>query len=278
MNGFTKLFATLVTSTIWRENDKTRVVWITMLALADRDGYVAASIPGLAAMANVGVEECREAIERLKAPDDDSRTKTNQGRRIVDSDGGWNLLNYSKYRELGRSVDRSEYLRLAQQKSRAKRKGQPTSTNVNPDQPIAEAEAEDRSELISESIALADSAPPVLVFPTSGTIRQWRLTQYQVSRWVELFPGVEVLAECRKALAWVEATPSKRKTVGGMPRFLAGWLGRQQNAAAKATGSTVTVRSWTPPPSRPAPYHKPAQSIPGLREWATDLSTKKGAP
>ena len=42
--GFTKLFNTIVTSTIWQEDDKTRIVWITMLAIADASGIVGASI------------------------------------------------------------------------------------------------------------------------------------------------------------------------------------------------------------------------------------------
>src|SRR3990167_4075212 len=46
--GFTKLFAGLVHSTVWREDMHVKVVWITLLALADRNGEVLASIPGLA--------------------------------------------------------------------------------------------------------------------------------------------------------------------------------------------------------------------------------------
>ncbi len=33
--AYTKLFHSIVTSTIWRETDPTRIVWITMLALAE---------------------------------------------------------------------------------------------------------------------------------------------------------------------------------------------------------------------------------------------------
>ena len=152
MNGFTKLFASLVTSTIWREDDKTRIVWVTMLALSDRNGEVGASVPGLAAMANVGVEECRASLEKLLAPDLDSRTEAHEGRRIEKIEGGWVLLNHEKYRELGRGVDRTEYLRIKQRESRARRArgaaaptkptGSLTSTSVNHDQPITEAEAE----------------------------------------------------------------------------------------------------------------------------------------
>lgn len=143
MHGFTKLFGTLITSTIWREDDKTRVVWITMLAMADKWGVVPASVPGLAAVANVETEDCRAALVRLSSPDADSRTKEREGRRIEEVDGGWRILNYAKYRAMGRGIDRTDYLREKQRESRARR--QSMSTNVNQDQPISEAEAESRS-------------------------------------------------------------------------------------------------------------------------------------
>src|SRR6266478_6168103 len=77
--GFTKLFNTIVTSTIWQEDDKTRIVWITMLAIADSDGMVSASIPGLASVSNVSVDAARAAIQKLLDPDPDSRTKDFEG-------------------------------------------------------------------------------------------------------------------------------------------------------------------------------------------------------
>lgn len=70
-----------------------------MLAMADAQGRVWGSIPGLANRARVPVEDCRTAIECFLGPDVDSRTKDFEGRRIEVIDGGWRLLNYPKYRE-----------------------------------------------------------------------------------------------------------------------------------------------------------------------------------
>jgi len=98
MSGYTKLFSSLIHSTVWREDDHVRLVWITMLAMADRDGLVEASIPGLAAAALVSLEQCESALEKLKAPDKYSRTKDHEGRRIEEADGGWLILNHAKYR------------------------------------------------------------------------------------------------------------------------------------------------------------------------------------
>jgi hypothetical protein len=79
-----------------------------MMALADKDGIVDASVPGLADVARVTVDECRSAREDLRAPDPDSRTKDFEGRRIRDVDGGWLLLNHRKYRDLLSDLDRRE--------------------------------------------------------------------------------------------------------------------------------------------------------------------------
>lgn len=97
---FTKLFSSITESTVWCEPDRTRLVWIAMLAMADAHGRVWASIPGLANVARVPVEDCRTALDTFLGPDRDSRTTTNEGRRIEPIDGGWRLLNHAKYRAI----------------------------------------------------------------------------------------------------------------------------------------------------------------------------------
>lgn len=97
--AFTKLFSTITESTLWVEQPHhVRIVWITMLAMSDRDGYVAASVPGLAARARVTVAEAEEALGVFLSPDRYSRTPDYEGRRIRESMGGWELLNHGKYR------------------------------------------------------------------------------------------------------------------------------------------------------------------------------------
>ena len=98
--GYTKLFSSIVTSTIWVESDRTRIVWITMLAICDKNGEVQASVPGLARLAGVPLEDCEQAIAKFLGPDAYSRTPDDEGRRIEKIDGGWALLNHDKYRNM----------------------------------------------------------------------------------------------------------------------------------------------------------------------------------
>lgn len=103
--AYTKLFHSIVTSTIWMESDQTRIVWITMLALSNRHGEVQASVPGLARIAGVSEPDCQTALTAFLSPDLHSRTKTFEGRRITEIEGGWELINHAKYRHMASRED-----------------------------------------------------------------------------------------------------------------------------------------------------------------------------
>jgi hypothetical protein len=105
-------------------------MWITLLACADSDGYCAGSIVGFAAMARMSVEDAEKTIAKLESPDVYSRTPDHDGKRILKVDGGWVLVNYTKYREMAQKEQRREYLRLKKQEQRNREKSQ-MSTNVN---------------------------------------------------------------------------------------------------------------------------------------------------
>jgi hypothetical protein len=119
--GYTKLFKNIIYSTIWQEPLEVKVVWITMLALKDRDGKVFCSVPGLAKAAGVTVEQAVAALEKFKQPDPFSTTKENEGRRIEEIDGGWFILNHYKYQEAMSVEDRRAYWALKQREARARK-------------------------------------------------------------------------------------------------------------------------------------------------------------
>lgn len=151
--GFTKLFSSITQSTVWQEPDHVRIVWITMLALADRNGEVQASVPGLAHSARVSLENTLNALQVLTNPDPYSRTKDNDGRRIEEVDGGWALLNHAKYRAKLSEEDRRAYKADKQRKYRERDKAAEAaaddSTGVHGGQSgtnVTQAEAEADSE------------------------------------------------------------------------------------------------------------------------------------
>ena len=96
---FVKLDCKILDKSIWRESAETKVVWITLLAMADLDGLVEASIMGVSDRAKVSLDETEKAIEKFLAPDPYSTNPANNGRRIERVVGGFNILNYETYRQ-----------------------------------------------------------------------------------------------------------------------------------------------------------------------------------
>ena len=108
-----KIFDSIFDSSIMEEDIEIRYVWMCMLATADREGFVDATIPALARKFNVPIEKMQKAIEAFLAPDPTSRTPDNEGRRIepIRESFGWHIINYEKYRDMRDEEGRREYLR-----------------------------------------------------------------------------------------------------------------------------------------------------------------------
>ncbi|KKM64208.1 hypothetical protein LCGC14_1503700 [marine sediment metagenome] len=122
MAGWAKLFSSIVTSTIWMEDDATLRVWIAMLSMADADGVVEGSLPGFAHLARVSVEQMEQSVQKLTSPDPYSRTPDHEGRRIEVIEGGWFILNYAKYRQQAQAQEgsRAPYMRAYRKRKREK--------------------------------------------------------------------------------------------------------------------------------------------------------------
>jgi hypothetical protein len=160
---FTKLFNSITESTIWTEPDHTRLVWITMLAMSDHVGRVWGSIPGLANRARVPLEKCEEALASLMGPDKYSRTREHDGRRVVEIDGGWRLLNHAKYRAIRdeESIKESKR-RYINTRRAAERETSSTSSTVDRCRPIAEAYTEAEAEIEASSMPRGAPLKPPL--------------------------------------------------------------------------------------------------------------------
>jgi len=125
MTGYTKLFSSILGSTVWREPAPTKVVWITMLAAKDLYGEVEASIPGLAHLSGQSIEETETALATFLAPDPYSRTREHEGRRIEVIEGGWYILNHDKYRDKMSPEDMKAKAAIRQARFREKHKVTP---------------------------------------------------------------------------------------------------------------------------------------------------------
>lgn len=169
MSGYTKLFGSILDSTVWDLPHATVRVWVTLLAMADRHGEVQAAVPGLAHRARVTLEETKAALSAFLSPDEYSRTPDQEGRRIEPIDGGWRLVNHEKYRRLMADEDRKakaaerqhRYAEKRQQPSATVSNRQAASAGVSKRQNDAIAESEAESEAKAETSKNPDSLAPL---------------------------------------------------------------------------------------------------------------------
>lgn len=135
---YAKLFSSILDSSLWTTDLPTRILFLTMLAMADREGRIFASRSGLARRAVITDEQFERALAILEGPDAESsdltRNPENNGRRIERAEGGWLVLNYSYYRDLQDADERRhnnrERQRRHREKSRRVTKGHKPSRSV----------------------------------------------------------------------------------------------------------------------------------------------------
>lgn len=126
---YAKLWASILDSSVWREPDAHRIVWIAMLAMKDKNGFVGASIDGLARRANVTEEQAESAVASFLAPDPRSRSQEHEGRRIKAVPRGWHILNHDYFQHL---QDR-EMLRQYERERKAERRARVRMATDVPD-------------------------------------------------------------------------------------------------------------------------------------------------
>lgn len=120
--GYTKIFSEMLDSTVWSLSKEARLLFITFLLKKNREQIVVASVPGLARAANLTLAETESALKELLAPDKYSQSKEEGGRRILQVERGWFVVNGAKYRDMMSSDQRRAYKAAWQKEYRKRRK------------------------------------------------------------------------------------------------------------------------------------------------------------
>jgi len=95
---YNKLFTKILDSSIWLENHPTRIVWITLLAAMDQDGFAPFStVQNLARRAGVTDEEAEQAVATLEGPDRWKQAENDTGKRIERVPGGYLVIKAAEY-------------------------------------------------------------------------------------------------------------------------------------------------------------------------------------
>lgn len=217
--------------------------------MADREGVVLASVPGLAGRAKVGVEECRAALKRFQMPDEDSSSKVCEGRRIEPIEGGWRLINHIKYRDLKDSESEKERKAQWWRENRGKhpqteealdeklaKLANPSanstklaslaiSSSSKRSTPLAPSDEKTPHPLVPASSPNLVSLPKVTWTESGGFDVDPRVLE----GWQKACPALDLATEIAKAHAWVIGNPKNRKS--NWQRFLTSWVLRAQDRA-----------------------------------------------
>lgn len=162
--SFAKIHRQLLLSSIWGDDPWPRLVWVTLLMLADRYGNVTGAVTGIAHTARVPLQETVLALQAFQAPDPHSSNREFEGRRIKEISGGWHILNHGRYRELGTSEETREKTaeRVRRYRERNGVKRPVTHANAGngetPSEADTEADTEAEADLRSEKKLLKTAA------------------------------------------------------------------------------------------------------------------------
>ncbi len=169
---YAKVFSQIYDGTLCTKGPwQALVTFQQMLVLADPDGNVDMTSIAIARRTTIPLEIIEAGIAALLLPDPESRTPTEEGRRLLPlAEGrswGWKVVNYKHYRALKREEDRRDYHREYWRANRSKAAlsdGDTTATtktqHPQPNQPRQETEA--KTEAITPTPSGVGSGSPPL--------------------------------------------------------------------------------------------------------------------
>lgn len=171
--AFVKLDCGILNSTLWVAREP-RDVFITALLMASPHevlepmpqfhvrsleptgfvvapgwyGFIQAAGPGIVRMAMAEQQAGMDALEKLGAPDPESRSSDFEGRRLVRVDGGYIVLNFMKYRDkdMGAADRMKRYRQRMRENEVTPLPRNETGVTRNPRRGVTKAEAEEEKD------------------------------------------------------------------------------------------------------------------------------------
>ncbi len=236
---YSKLFSSLVHSSLWCQPDHVRLLFITLLALSDRDGIIYGSRAGLERAAMINPDAClkRDPWKALMEPDDNSsdllRNPDNEGRRLEEIQGGFRIINYTYYRGLRDAEDRKNQNREAQQRFRNK---------VSPRKPRS-AKLSQRHDIESKIEIETKKKEEGSNGSSPAPVEDW-LKELESDK---TYQGISVRTEYGKMLNWCKVhakEPTKRRFVN--------WLNRTEKPLPAQHAARVDYkRNYSRAPAAP---------------------------
>ena len=204
-------------------------------------------------------EEIINAIAFLEKPDPKSRSKKNDGRRLIrEGEYQYFIPTHEIYRSILNEDERREYNRLKQAEHRAKIKKEEAARvkeSVNDKQDMskcqgvlsavsahtdtdteaeAEAEAEEREGITAPSSSSKKRKKQKYTIEFDFETRLWLgITTDDLKGWQQAFPAVDIQNHLNRMKEWLLSNPTKKKI--NYRRFITNWLLKEQDRPSGAT-------------------------------------------
>jgi hypothetical protein len=279
---YVKLFERLLKSSLMDTDIATRWAWVSLLLQADQAGMVYGTVTALARAANMPPEQMAAAMDVFQAPDLNSTSDEDDGRRVLNvAPNTWLLVNYEKYRNMrdpdviraqtrartqiwrskrenGDAGDAVVTLRDAKQKQKQKQKQIAPLPSAN-----AEGSATAGDAAVPAAPKAAPKGRPNPIILDRETWRIEGVTPEHVDRWSRANPLVDIQADIAAAEAWCGANPDRAPRVR-IEAFLVKWFARSQERSRKGVKSTTRRNPDDPTKDR---YGRTYGSVLMAREW-----------
>lgn len=180
---FGKFFASTFTGSMVGSGLNVFAVWGYVIANTRQDGTVEINPPIVAAVLGCAVGEVTAALDVLTSPDPDSRSKKEEGRRLIQQAAFlYSVPTYADYRAIRDDDGRKEYMRQYMQGYRDKKKA--VNVNVNSGKTRlahadteAEVDTEAKKELAAKPQPRKRGKPAKVPIPDdfalSARVEQW---------------------------------------------------------------------------------------------------------
>jgi hypothetical protein len=200
LSGYTPLFSSLTTGTLYGRWPDIGV-WPIVLSLGDKNGVVDVTPHYLAGVTGLPVADVIACMKRFCEPDPYSRSKAENGSRLVlvdeHRDWGWRIVNHGRYREKARKQmqqnEATESGRDAERKKVARERS--TSGDVQRSPAMSSADRLSDSDSDSDSEKIKNKNPPL----ASARVPPRGATATRLPADFDLTPERRAIAEAEKA-------------------------------------------------------------------------------
>lgn len=139
------------------------------------------------------------------------------------------------------TLKKVDFLSISQQGNPQKQQGNPKKQEENSQSKINKNKVNKSkvNNISSEQVELV-TEPTVIALPMIDG-NDYPICQSQIDDWADVFPAVDILADLKRMRAWLNANPTRRKTLRGIKRFIVTWLSKTQDSGG--------TRGYRPKPS-----------------------------